>query len=856
MADAVDDPAVTVAAVAPPLRRARLLSGIRPEDRTIAVVGLPGSGRSTLLRQLLGVVGGPVEVAVPVPGIQAPVRLAGTDPRLAPVAELLDRHQAEAGSDAFIDDAIAALATIEGPLAVAVDLVPALADEARPTFDLWARMLQAGIRCVFAARFIDPLVRVVLQSGGGLHLVGQDALAFTEAEVAAAVLGEGVEAPAWLADLTRRTGGWASMLAAARSLAELKGGPTARDVDLAVGGLADALAARVVGDMPRPDMVAALHRAAAPEVVSVELLAALLPERLADHLMDVATDGMWQPVDPDDPTWLRLQPLLALGLRRSLDASSPGAVAAIRAEVAEWHRQRGDAVLAVETYLAARRWDEARELLLESSLQLAEVGAHATFGRLLDAIPPGTWAGDVELLLHLALFSMTSGDADRAVAILSRSPFTDHDLAPATAAVADALRAFLVLYTGAPQPALEAAERATAVLAQVDEADLPVLTGIRAARPYAHLAGVAAGRAETLLYRWVAAKRRLGALAEDPGVSFLVRLNARASLAWVLALRGELGDAERHATEACATAGAIGVGEHQALADAHLALALVAWWRVDLASARAALGRAEEAARRHHATAQLTAVALIDAELRLLERDPQGALAALAAGPAMTVGSLEAWAGAVRVRALVRADEVPRAVAAARSRTLGPDTVLAAAEASLRGDPEEVGRGSWTVPPWPSGQVLAALAEAIGEVRAGRSPLGALGDAIEAARPERLVAPFAQLPAPLPSLLAGLPAPDTFEQELVRVAAQGGTAVRGGSGPPPPDGSGGAVGVLTEREVDVLRAMAQPHPMAEVAASLFLSPNTLKTHARRIYRKLEVASRSEAVDAARRRGLL
>jgi ATP/maltotriose-dependent transcriptional regulator MalT len=54
----------------------------------------------------------------------------------------------------------------------------------------------------------------------------------------------------------------------------------------------------------------------------------------------------------------------------------------------------------------------------------------------------------------------------------------------------------------------------------------------------------------------------------------------------------------------------------------------------------------------------------------------------------------------------------------------------------------------------------------------------------------------------------------------------------------------------------VLRALAEPVPLTAVAESLFVSPNTLKTHAKRIYRALGVANRADAVEAGRRAGLL
>jgi LuxR family transcriptional regulator, maltose regulon positive regulatory protein len=61
---------------------------------------------------------------------------------------------------------------------------------------------------------------------------------------------------------------------------------------------------------------------------------------------------------------------------------------------------------------------------------------------------------------------------------------------------------------------------------------------------------------------------------------------------------------------------------------------------------------------------------------------------------------------------------------------------------------------------------------------------------------------------------------------------------------------------LTEREADVLRLLAGPLSRREIAAALYVSPDTVKTHSRGIYRKLSASTRSEAVEAARARGLL
>jgi LuxR family maltose regulon positive regulatory protein len=61
---------------------------------------------------------------------------------------------------------------------------------------------------------------------------------------------------------------------------------------------------------------------------------------------------------------------------------------------------------------------------------------------------------------------------------------------------------------------------------------------------------------------------------------------------------------------------------------------------------------------------------------------------------------------------------------------------------------------------------------------------------------------------------------------------------------------------LTERERDILALLPGPLSQRELADSLFVSPNTMKTHLRAIYRKLGAASRSEAVLRARSLGLL
>jgi DNA-binding NarL/FixJ family response regulator len=70
-----------------------------------------------------------------------------------------------------------------------------------------------------------------------------------------------------------------------------------------------------------------------------------------------------------------------------------------------------------------------------------------------------------------------------------------------------------------------------------------------------------------------------------------------------------------------------------------------------------------------------------------------------------------------------------------------------------------------------------------------------------------------------------------------------------------PDGSRPAFPELSGREHEVLDEMARGRSNAVIAGTLGLSPKTVSNHISAIFTKLGVASRSEAIVTARRRGL-
>jgi DNA-binding NarL/FixJ family response regulator len=80
-----------------------------------------------------------------------------------------------------------------------------------------------------------------------------------------------------------------------------------------------------------------------------------------------------------------------------------------------------------------------------------------------------------------------------------------------------------------------------------------------------------------------------------------------------------------------------------------------------------------------------------------------------------------------------------------------------------------------------------------------------------------------------------------------RRGAQQGSAGFGGTATQP---------TLTERELQVLTGMSRGRSNAEIGKELYLSEDTVKTHARRLFRKLGAADRAQAVAVGYRWGLV
>lgn len=114
----------------------------------------------------------------------------------------------------------------------------------------------------------------------------------------------------------------------------------------------------------------------------------------------------------------------------------------------------------------------------------------------------------------------------------------------------------------------------------------------------------------------------------------------------------------------------------------------------------------------------------------------------------------------------------------------------------------------------------------------------------------------------------GYLAPDVDRAELAAVAAhslvtslvprqQGPAGSSDQDVPAGPARQTGAPAVeLTKRELEVLIGMSHGRSNAQIGAELYLSEDTVKTHARRLFRKLGAADRAQAVAIGLRQGLI
>ncbi|UZN02192.1 response regulator transcription factor [Cellulomonas sp. S1-8] len=194
------------------------------------------------------------------------------------------------------------------------------------------------------------------------------------------------------------------------------------------------------------------------------------------------------------------------------------------------------------------------------------------------------------------------------------------------------------------------------------------------------------------------------------------------------------------------------------------------------------------------------------------------------------------------VRAAATADEL-----LALARRIAPTVVLLDAHLPGAGPAEAIRRLRAVAP---SAAVVLLAGPEDGEALDRALALGARGFLAPDVGRAELAAVAAHVQASpvssAPPGTAGVPHPASPLQESHAPRADAGVGSRP-SEPTP---------VLTKREIEVLIGMSNGRSNAQIGQELFLSEDTVKTHARRLFRKLGASDRAQAVAIGLRRGII
>ncbi len=127
-----------------------------------------------------------------------------------------------------------------------------------------------------------------------------------------------------------------------------------------------------------------------------------------------------------------------------------------------------------------------------------------------------------------------------------------------------------------------------------------------------------------------------------------------------------------------------------------------------------------------------------------------------------------------------------------------------------------------------------------------------LRTALELASPHGYLATIIGQGSGITALLGSLPAGTDLKPYVDELSVRAEAAAASSNSP------AGLVpgGVLSDRELTVLRLLASRLTTTEIAGALFVSANTLKSHIKSIYRKLDASSRADAVREGEARGLI
>ena len=714
--------------------------------------------------------------------------------------------------------------------------------------DLVERWPAETVQLVLASRS-DPALRLHrLRISGELCELRDRDLYFSLDESRDLLANFGVEiAAADLALLLERSEGWAAALQMAALSLRGAADPAraARAVDVRSHAIAEYFISEVLERQPPEiaqfmldtSVLGELTAGACAAVTGRQDATVLLRDIDAAHLFLVALD--------DERTSFRYHHLVRQLLGAELRARDPGQEQALQARAAEWFESTGDTRRAARHFVAAGQPDRALALLQDRVVASYLHDRAPPMALDLSMVDLSLLADAPDRLLALAADLLVSGDVARGGECLdllerTRPPIPRQSRLAARLA---AMRSLRYALAGQAEEALTEGLAARAIQQRTHRGDdWNVAVPLVLMRVYAWLED------------FQAVEREAAAALATPGLAEPVRLvlvpGARA-LAWFEA--GYLAEAADAAGRAAADARRLGIGQHFVAVDYWLALAGAALERRDLDTAEQHTEQALSISERGRPSFEF--LALLDrAEIWASRGQIRDALATVEAARAVLAGTKSVLlARADELEALLRlllgdlrcpAELASRLPAIRRELLLARISVAAGDHRAALEHLQAPSLDDLTPRHDLVRQILLAAAAI---ERSDPMTASIVGGALETARHRGFLHTLVTTAPQVTSYLVEYSPQmrlDPFMEQLISAALE----VRATQ----PDAAQPGhllTAPLTAAELRVLKLLPTSSYL-QMAATLYVSRSTVKTHLRSIYQKLGVTSRSEAIERA------
>jgi LuxR family transcriptional regulator, maltose regulon positive regulatory protein len=854
------------------LDREDLLESLdRAVDKRVTVISAPaGSGKTSLLRAWIDRSTSARDVAfVPVQRDQqsAPRFWGAVLDAIRPAARSTDPATDALDGDQLVDRVVSEISEHDRPFVLIIDDLHELrAGDALAQLERLLAALPSSARVVLSSRRDPPIKLHRLRLADEIAEIRAHHLRFTERETRDLLATSGIElSEAGAAALHRRTEGWAAGVRLAvialsrhpdpeRFVAEFSG------TDRAIG---EYLMAEMLERQPR-EVQSMLLRTSLVDRLNGELADVLAGRAGSEQMLLELEEANAFVVSLDaQRTWFRYHQLLADFLRMELRRTAAEEIADLHRRAARWFNDHGEVVEAVRHTLAAGDWPDAARLVAQHSFSWVLDGQSGTIDAVLQAFPVGASADHPDLALAHAASELNRGRLEEAAAQLTLAESHVQSAPPARrgrlAVAIASLRLALARRSGQFTEVIEEVNLLDASIADDSSEPIAMSSELRA------VALLNLGIVETWSRRFDDAERHLSAgaaLAQAIGRPYL-EVACRAHQIFPTR-HVSLASARERGREAVALAERHGLGERPILAAALGAGAFWAIWMGEFDEAERALRRAWEVAEPQLDPAATVLLHVATGQLHAARGQHHAALEAFAAGAqaqSLLTGvhafatPVVGWLGATQAR-LGMLDEARETLAgfSAESGGMGFIDNARAAICMAEGDPAgalDALRHVWDVTPrtGPAFTLVEAhLRTGIAHLSLGDRDAAAAAaeNALADAEPDRLIFPFALTEAA--ELLDVLPRHQTAHAALLADIVD---VLRDGSAPSPDTEPPWPVEELSPSELRVLRYLPTNMTRPEIARELYVSINTVNTHIRNIYSKLDARSRSSAVARAR-----